>query len=375
MKKVGIITIHKICNYGSVLQAYALQTAISNLGYDCYIIDYDYPNEYHLNQMKIHSNTYANHNYSLKERIINKIFSYINKKQDQNYINDKFKSFRDNYLQLTTTYHTQESIKNCSEFDIYVSGSDQIWNPRYCFADTTFFLSWTNRIKISYASSLGVKNINDNYKKILYEHLIQYKAISVREKSGINILSSLGLSNVKLVCDPTLLIKKNEWERFINTPIIKKEYILFYILTYTFDPYPYAEKLIQYIKSKTKKKIIIIGGRNIDKIMFDRRVLTNIGPIEFLNIVYYSDLIVTTSFHGTAFAVNFNKPVYSIVDSNDKDERIQSLLKCINLENRIIRIGDRFPNSNDFFCSGNYDLELNKYRTESIDYLKKALLL
>ena len=97
MKKVGIITIHKICNYGSVLQAYALQTAISNLGYDCYIIDYDYPNEYHLNQMKIHSNTYANHNYSLKERIINKIFSYINKKQDQNYINDNFISLPDHF--------------------------------------------------------------------------------------------------------------------------------------------------------------------------------------------------------------------------------------------------------------------------------------
>ena len=94
---------------------------------------------------------------------------------------------------------------------------------------------------------------------------------------------------------------------------------------------------------------------------------------QFLNLVYYCDLMITTSFHGTAFAINFNKPVYSIIENNSNDERITSLLNKVNMNNRLIKIGDKFPEEKELFISQNTDIELQSFRFESLNFLKQAL--
>ena len=372
--KVGIITIHGICNYGSILQAFALQEIIRTLGSDCKIINYKYPNDYHLNQMRLSKNVYAQQHINIGERIINKIFHYIEKDKFRNIIDNKFAEFRNTYLNLTIPYKTFDSINNCKEFDIYISGSDQIWNPRYCFNDPHYFLSWINdKKKISYASSFGVQEITKNNLSIYNNYLHQYSSISVRELSGIKILDSLGLHNTKLVCDPTLLLKSDDWKKFINKPIVKKKYILCYILSYTYNPYPYVDTFINYVERTSNRKIIFIDGKNINKLKPNRKVYKDVGPIEFLNLVYYCDLMITTSFHGTAFAINFNKPVYSIIENNSNDERITSLLNKVNMNNRLIKIGDKFPEEKELFISQNTDIELQSFRFESLNFLKQAL--
>ena len=143
-------------------------------------------------------------------------------------------------------------------------------------------------------------------------------------------------------------------------------------MSYTFDPYPYVDKFINFIEKNTRKKIIFIGGKNINRIKLNRNVLNNVGPLDFLNLVYFSDLIITTSFHGTAFAINFNKPVYAIIQKNGNDERITSLLNKVRLNDRLIKVGDPFPSNNDFFKTHN-DIELTDFRNQSVKYLKEAL--
>lgn len=371
--KIGIITIHNICNYGSVLQAYALQKIISDMGYDCKIIDYKYPNNFHLQEMKKCNIIYAKQHITIKERIINKIFQILDHDKFRQAIENKFKYFRDTYLNLTCPYPTYESINECNNFDIYISGSDQIWNPRYCFSDPHYFLSWTNQKKISYASSFGVQQLDEKILNSYKSYLLKYSHLSVRESSGKKILNSIDITNTQLVCDPTLLLTIKDWKKFINpNPIIKNKYILCYILSYTFDPYPYVDKFINFIEKNTRKKIIFIGGKNINRIKLNRNVLNNVGPLDFLNLVYFSDLIITTSFHGTAFAINFNKPVYAIIQKNGNDERITSLLNKVRLNDRLIKVGDPFPSNNDFFKTHN-DIELTDFRNQSVKYLKEAL--
>lgn len=375
---VGIITIHGICNYGSVLQAYALQKEIESLGYNCKIINYQYPNDFHLKGMKKNKDTYAHSTPNIKERIINKIYQLIDKDKYQILIKKKFKHFRDTYLNQTITYPTYESIKSCDKFDIYISGSDQIWNPRYCFGDINYFLGWItdkNIKKIAYSSSFGTRTIDDLYKKLIIPYLQQYNCIGIRENSGINILKSMGILNGKLVCDPTLLLTAQAWSHFITKPIIKDDYILCYILSYTFNPYPYTDYFIDHIEQRLKTKLVFIDGKNTNRIKQNRIVLKDVGPIEFINLIYFSQLIITTSFHGTAFAINFNKSFYSIIENNDKDERITSLLKITGLEDRIVRIGDKHP-VEPFITeakSTEAQNKLKKFREESIVYLKQAL--
>lgn len=330
MKTVGLITMHRPDNYGSYLQTVATCKFIEKLGYKPVVIDYCYPNLYHINLRKeeVSSSNQPRKKSFLVRKISGLCRRFLRVDRDKHL--SKMASFYERNITLSRAYETaKDLITDPPLFDIYLTGSDQVWNPKFIGHDTTFLLSWApdNKKRIAYASSFAIKEIPSAYKSDFSKYLNKYDSIGVRERS--HILEDLINRETNVVLDPTFLFDLQGWEGIVeeSTPI-KDKYILCYLLGYNFDPYPYAYELIEKVKSETGYKVVMIDSDPIN-ILRGYKVVCNIGPDEFVNLFKNASYVITSSFHGTAFAVNFEKPFFTIVDDNrnNKDNRQVSLLQ------------------------------------------------
>ena len=371
MKSIGIITIHKINNYGSVLQAYALQKVCEDLGYKVEIIDYDFPNKFHQNnKYSTASDTQPN-----EPKWIKALFAKALVRQHKG-----IRLFIDKYQNLSSNkYHKVEDFTaNPPAYDVYITGSDQLWSPRHCNGDPAFMLYFApdNALKISYAASIGSNAIPEELKNAYIGLLSRYKHISVRENTGADVIRSLINKETTVVLDPTLLLNKAEWNK-IATPkrLVKKKYILCYFLNYTFNAFPYVDELARNMQKQTGYEIVRVA-RPPHKLSFiNTTYQIGASPEEFLALVRDAEIVLTTSFHGTAFAVNYGKSVFTVVqDRNASDSRQVSLMHNLGLDKQVLSIKDKFPTASD----ANYNVDneqtvLNRLRLDSKLYLEKAL--
>ncbi|MEH2797600.1 polysaccharide pyruvyl transferase family protein [Segatella copri] len=371
MKSIGIITIHKINNYGSVLQAYALQKVCEDLGYEVEIIDYDFPNNFHQN------NKYANVSDTQpnEPKLIKALFAKSLIKQHKG-----ISSFVKKYLNLSDKkYHQVEDFTaNPPSYDVYITGSDQLWSPRHCNGDPAFMLYFApdNALKISYAASIGSNAIPEELKKAYIELLSRYKHISVRENTGADVIRSLIGRDATVVLDPTLLLNKDEWNK-IATPkrLVRKKYILCYFLNYTFNAFPYVDELAKDIQKQTGYEIVRVARPPHKLSVGNTTYKIDASPEDFLALIRDAEIVLTTSFHGTAFAVNYAKPVFTVVqDRNASDSRQVSLMLNLGLDKQVLSVKDEYPTVSD----ANYNVEkeqavLNQLRLDSKLYLEKAL--
>lgn len=371
MKSLGIITIHKINNYGSVFQAYALQKVCEDLGYKTEIIDYTFPNEFH------RDNQYVTINDSQpnEPRWIKLLYARDLIRQHKG-----IEAFVRKYQHLSHQNFSspQDLHENPPQYDIYITGSDQLWSPRHCKGDPAFLLQFApdNALKISYAASIGSDKIPDELQPLYKELLYRYKHISVRENSGKSLIESMTGKEVSVVVDPTLLLSKEEWNKIAApTRLFKKKYILCYFLNYTFNSFPYVDKLAEYIQKQTGYEIVRVARPPHKLFLPHTHYRVGASPEEFLALVRDSEMVLTTSFHGTAFAVNYGKPVFTIVkDRNSGDSRQVSLMENLGLEKNVLSITDEFPTKENF----EYDVQfvqqrLERIRVESKQYLIRAL--
>lgn len=334
-KKTGIITMHRVENYGSLLQAYALQQCLTKLGVNSEIIDYKYPNEAH----------YFNGVKSKIRRLVSSLFDvFLGFPKLQR--RKKFRKFIERYLILSSSmYHTKEEIEeNPPYYDFYLTGSDQVWNPKYVSTDPTFMFSFVKGeiVCASYASSFATEIIPKEYLDDYSTYLSRYKLISVRESSGVEIVRKITGMNAFLACDPTLLLTNNDWSKLaLRSKLnVGGPYILIYILTYSFNPYPEVDELIDFVQEKMGMQIIILNGRKEDYYRKNTRVIKNAGPEDFIKLFKCASFVITTSFHGTVFAQIFKVPFYSIIkNSSQSDSRIHDLLKNADLESRLLVCG------------------------------------
>ncbi len=386
-KTVGIITIHNIENFGSVLQTYATQYVINALGFDCKIIDYKYPNDYHngyLDETKSKVDCVTpRRNLSLMEKIINKCLKIIYKtKIKKNRLETKrsFVDFTDNFLNKTSTYNTFEELeKNPPVFDVYVVGSDQVWNVKYAHMDKAWLLSYISddRKRISYASSFGSFKIPLEYSELYRMYLSKFSAISVREASGVDIVKELINKQAYHTLDPTLLLSSNDWNKIALPIKIQRPYIYCYLLSYSTDPFPYVYDLIEKVQKQLQCKVVIHDGNLLDctkRGFLTTSTIQNIGPLEFLSLIKNANFVITSSFHGTAFAINYRKSFFSIVDKRKTDDRIESLLTKLELTERLIPIGTSTSSLENFNI--NYtktEAKLNENIRYSVNYLKSNL--
>lgn len=371
-KKVGLITMHRVLNPGSMLQAYALYKQVCKLGYECEIIDYQYPNAIH------HSKSNANECNIIKTicLLLNRIKFFIlyrGRVQRKRYM----RFMHDNLL-LSKYYPTKESLFNDSpKYDIYLTGSDQVWNPKCMYGDPSFFCAFAeDKPRISYSSSFAQADIPNELYKTYKTLLSGFSSISVREEGARDLVRKLTGKDATVVCDPTLLLTKQDYAPFIakSEIKIKKPYILAYILSYAYNPYPTILEVIEKVSRERKLPVIYMMANTIDDYHLGHSI-TNAGPNEFLSLIANAECIVTSSFHGVAFALNFEKEFYTVLPKNaNKNNRIYSLLQTVCALDRVV-----YKNSCSIISVLNVDynkinIGINLFRKASTTYLKNILL-
>lgn len=352
MKKIAIITIYN-SNYGNRLQNYALQESLKKLNCDVTTIR----NVSLLNKKK---NTF--------EYILRNI-KYIFKREDFVDCKDremKFQQFN-RYINFTKRKFNWFNIKKFNNYDYFIIGSDQVWNP-YLGRLTQFDLAtFTEKKKISYAASFGVSSLNNTYNDLLKKELSKFDYISVREEKGAEIIKNTGLNkNVEVLIDPTMLLTKEEWNTVIKKPNIYngEKYILTYFLGKISDEI--KERIDRFAKDNN---CIVINLLDKNSSFF----LT--GPSEFLWLEKNAYLICTDSFHSSVFAFLFDKP-FVIFDRDDNmknmSSRLETLLSKFKLKNRKFNGKEINIDNLNHNYSEAYEILKNE-RKKSEDFLKKAL--
>lgn len=329
-KKIGIITVHRNVNYGANLQAFASCKFINNLGYDAEIIDY-YPKEidkdnYLFSWLKLSydggKTTSLVHNLKL-------ITALALSAPDKNKRLKSFYSFREKHCKLSPKYINYEDIKG--GYTDVVCGSDQIWNPDITNGIDPFYFGDIPGVtnKISYAASLGRAVYNEEDEKKAAELISNIDYISVREEKSVDYVQSISGKDVIGVCDPVFLLSKEEYEK-VSKPIqVKKPYLLVYSVINNPDMLAAAKKYAEQ-KGLTLVEICQNKKRQANHIQ-----LCNATPEEFLGAIKDAEEIVTNSFHGTAFAIIFNKELY-VFDNKARGSRITNILSKAGLESRIV---------------------------------------
>ena len=372
MKSTGIITIHKINNYGSVLQAYALQMVCEEMGLKTEIIDYNFPNKVHA------GNRYATHQDTqpTEPPWIKLLYAFELMRQHKG-----IEAFVHKYHHLSKQqYDSPEAlINNAPQYDVYITGSDQLWNPRYCNGDPAFLLHFApdNALKISYAASVGTDAIPEDLKPLYKELLSRYAHISVRENSGVDVVKAVSGKDSTVVLDPTLLLNKDHWNTVATCKRqFKKKYILCYFLNYTFNAFPYVDKLAQYMQMQTGYELVRVARPPQYLGIPHTHYRIGASPEDFLALVRDAEMVLTTSFHGTAFAVNYGKPVFTVVkDKESNDSRQVSLMHNLGLGAQVLSVNDAMPEVDRFSYNVTEEqVRLNNLRRVSMDYLRKAII-
>ena len=363
--RIGIITMHRVLNIGSVLQAYATQKAFEKLGYESELIDYKY-----VSQTKT----------SFKSKILsfglNILLGFPKQKREK-----RLTAFYDKYFKCSQKSYDQKSIQQDPPiYDIYCTGSDQVWNPRYVKDDVSFMLNFVPKGKkrISYGASFATDFIPVEFVKLYSDYLSKYNCITVREKMGVKLVSQLVKKDAQLVCDPTLLLEAKEWDVISETSAthIKGSYILVYFLGYMFDPRPHLFDIINDIQKKLGMHVYYLNGGHQEMKQPNSTVYRGQGPAEFIEMVRNASFVITDSFHGTAFATIYNIPMMGIVKSTKfGDDRICSLRTIVGGAKSIIEY-DSYDNSfresaiSDYKCDDNL---VNEFRENSLNIIKNMI--
>lgn len=317
MTKIALTTKYSSYNFGAMLQTYALQKTIEKLEAECLVVDAD-------RQMKKGLMPWTS-----PGLIIQNIFSYLYKDKIQMGYK-RFDEFLDSYS-LTLHYNNYDELKSRPpEADVYLSGSDQIWNP--LDVKEFYFLRYApkDKVRASYAASMGISHMPDGAKRIWNEYLQDIDYISVREKTAKTLIEKMSGRKVEVHVDPVLLLSPEEWKKEAVKPDFDKQYIFCYIL-YRPD---WLNKWLKQLHKETGKEIVVISSdayRNV----YHTKMVRDAGPREMLGWLQNADFVISSSFHGVALSIANRKPFYAVVNPN-APARITDMLDTFGLKDRII---------------------------------------
>lgn len=334
--KVSFITRHNIINYGSVLQTIALQKMIERFGYQAEVIDYIRTDEDFRNIAKV----LASRNAKCQKSCLFKMFFIIGKSLEFQIAGKKFEQIRNRYLKVSKRYSTLKELReNPPEADIYMTGSDQVWGgigeDRY---DSAFFLDFGDSTKkrLSYAASFGRTDMSEDILKIYSELLKKYSVISVREESARQILINQGYSKTIQVLDPTLLLTSKEWDNIVTIEASRfKKPASPYILVYQRRPNKEIDRYAEGLSKHSGYPVYRITADFHQGIRGGKMIfLPNMH--EFIDWIKNAEFLVTDSFHGTAFAINYNVDFVDILPSGTATRNL-SILSFMGLSNRVVK--------------------------------------
>lgn len=348
--KVGIVTFHKSHNYGALLQAVALREALVKSGHSVYYVDYH--STYH--KLLYNVNPFSNISKKGVKGLISDIIRYPYRKKRYNH----FLTFINKFIQPYCK--TLEE-----EYDLVIFGSDQIWRPQHNGGDFNpmYFgdCCIKARIRASYAASMGNENLSVHQKKRLKSLVKNFNFISVRESSLKRLLEDMGIKNVYLSLDPTLLLCKEEWDKIIPTPLSQRKYILFYdLMQGSFD----NDAVYEFAQKRNLEVIKLLGSAKRKDTSFIR---TTDGPFEFISLIKNAEFVFTSSFHGLAFSIIYHKQFYASFKNNAG--RAISLLNMLHLEGHLLETYTKEIPSYDDIKYDKVMRTLDENRIESLQYL------
>lgn len=370
--KIGIITWFTYENYGTKLQAIALQQYLRNLNHEVQLVNFNPPDV---------DNVVKNKS-TLIKKIQNKYNMCVGKLVNKKYCKELYarsKRFEDviseNCILTDKIRNDSEYINICNQFDVLICGSDQIWNPNWYHP---FYYADFEEIKtprIAYAPSIGTSYIYDKVKENVLHSVSKFLAIGMREQTGVEAIKELTAKPVKKVVDPTLLLDKDAWKKILNiyTESKSEDYICCYFLgenkKHWKAVYRYAKKYDLNIK---------IIPQHTAAYMRKGTIEASAGIKEFVELIANAKCVFTDSFHAIVFSVIFNKEfqVFERFDSKSstsQNSRIYDFLRTVGLDKHLITF-----NSDNIPYIGNIDYEdvnnkLEKEIHESTQFLREEI--
>lgn len=322
-KRVGVITQHSYHNYGSLLQAYATNSLLNELGYDCELIDYVAPKQDMRRAYKLYQD--APEYDALKKRYAAQI-----ERRKQN-----FTDFTRLYRLSPKHYSSDAEIEaDPPQYDIYVTGGDQVWNVNFRIASAAYFLAFTDAQE-KYALSTSIGRCKEDKLSAYKQYLVQYKRIYVREQAGADLLNHLldGEPNVSTIADPTFILPRDKWMKTASTEsFFGEDYIGCYATLD--DDLDAMMPILKELHDRTHLTVVLWGmtlPREEDWIVN----VVEAGPREFLKLISGAQLLVTSSFHGTAFAANFGVP-FLVYKDQLEDSRKDGILTLLDHPHRLV---------------------------------------
>lgn len=367
-KRIGVLTYTNTTNYGAILQSIALKRVIEGFNYECDIINYSCEavkkRERLLNnEQLISAKTVAKNLTLLPINIIKKI---------------KISSFiKGNNIQTEKQYN-RETIKATTEqYDTYIVGSDQVWNPKLNGNDLTYMLNFVDKCKkISYAASIGNCDLIEQHMDYYDNYIKKFDHIGIREKKSCEVINDTFDVKASFTLDPTMLIEKKEWLKISNYNSNRRKTKRNYLLLYFIHNGEKTFSKARYIAHELGYDIIYLN--NYGRPVRGMKNIYSVTPYDFINYINDAKLIITGSFHGIAFSINQNKQflVELANNKNNVNERIQNLIDIFSLNNAINDLDEKKFSHNPKAYNIDYrniNKNLNKCRKQSLKLLEEWL--
>ena len=354
-KKIGFLTYHFANNYGAVLQAYALQEFFKEKGYNVEFIDYR--SEAVEDRHRIFPyKKFQKSSFIEKIKIIFSFFLFFFQRRRRIVV---FEQFREKYLLRSKKYNDANLFGYF--YDIFVIGSDQVWNPNVTNGfDNVYWGNFNSKKgsrKVTYAISSGSLDDLIDKEEFLKNTLSNFDLLSVRENSLQSFIQPLTAKNVALVVDPTLLVNKEVFDKIAVKPQLKGPYILVYSKAGKESPY---DDVAMTLAQRYNAKIVDIRSCHIkNRILHPNFIYYQASVEEFLGLFKYAEATIVSSFHGTVFSLLFRKNFYSV--SGQNMDRIQTLLRKVGLEKRIVKNATELD-----YTPINYELVQHNLDTERV---------
>ena len=335
--KVGVLTFHRASNYGTALQAFAMIEALRALGYDAELIDYrpDYT-ECTLMERRLRE---ARDMRTVASIVVNRIIYGASMGQKYQRFVDFCGTFRCGDM---VCKNMEEAAHAARQYDVILSGSDQLWNENITGSDLTYFFPFAHPRKVSYASSFGVSRLAEARKAVIAPLLQDFAAISMREETACGMVREMLPADdappVMRVPDPTLLLTAAEWRRYAHPGLALPEQG--YILTYYMIETPVLRAITRHLQQTTGLPVVNIKPSKRQMLQHEGVNLADAGPAEFLSCYAGAKYVVTNSFHGTVFGINFGIPLYvaplPVSVAGEVNSRLTDLLAWYGLSQRWI---------------------------------------
>lgn len=387
MTSIGIITIHNLPNYGACLQSFALYKFLETQGYEVEIIDLYRPSFADYVPSK-RFRPYAHREETRAQWLKRKVRRFLNlsccRPDDASHNVSKIEksaslidaerkmALFNSHIRLSKAYRCIDYLyANPPVYDIYITGSDQVWNPEQSYCVEPYFLGFVpkGKRKISYASSVGITELTHQERRDFRRWLKGYDRISVRERQGCELLAQLTKREIARVCDPTFLLAPEYWRSIMNVPPHKG-----YILVFTLER---DSRFVDYglrLAAESGKRLVLFGMDQIRTSCEECVVVNDGGPADFLGYIANAGLVITDSFHCTVFSIIMGTDFYTYIDpSSKRGSRVTDLLESVGMDGHILDVN--FAQSHNRPVSGKTDWEVVAARLQKESERSQAYLL